>query len=450
MAQQKTALIVGMAKSGIAAARLLYENGYRVIINDMKPEIKGLFDQLSGIAYEVKLGANPMDLLDGVDLLVPSPIIPMTRDFIVEAKRRGIEVISEIELGYRYAKADFVCITGTNGKTTCTALTGELFKAAGKTTYVLGNIGVAISAHALETKPGDIVVAETAALQLEGNSRFHAIAAGVCNITPDHLDHFGTMENYIAAKAKILDNQTENDYAVLNYDDDTVRDFARLTPAHVLYFSRKSEVEQGMFLRGNTLVYRIGDKEGELMDARDIRIPGGHNLENAMLCALLGLSQGIAPETIVEVFKTFPGVEHRIEYVCTRGGVDYINDSKGTNPASTVRAIESMKKPTVLLLGGYDKHISFDELFEAFTPIVKACVVIGDTQAQILETAARFGYADLCRTADSFGEAVDLCRALAKPGDAVLLSPACASWDMFDNYEQRGRVFKQIAREYAD
>lgn len=448
MERQKMALIVGMAKSGIAAARLLYQDNYRIVINDMKPEIKGLFDALSGIAYEVKLGANPMDLLDGIDLLVPSPIIPMTRDFIVEAKRRGIEVISEIELGYRYSKADFVCITGTNGKTTCTALTGELFKAAGRNTYVLGNIGVAISAHALETKPGDVVVAETAALQLEGNSRFHAIAAGVCNITPDHLDHFGTMENYIAAKAKILDNQTEKDFAVLNWDDPVVRGFAKLTPAKALYFSRREEVPAGAFLRGNDIVIRMNGTEFVLMDARDIRIPGGHNLENAMLCALLGLSQGIAPETIVRVFQEFPGVEHRIEYVCTRSGVDYINDSKGTNPASTVRAIESMKKPTVLILGGYDKHISFDELFEAFTPIVKACVVLGDTQKQILDTAKRYGYADLCRTADSFGAAVDLARDLAQAGDAVLLSPACASWDMFDNYEQRGRVFKELVREY--
>ena len=267
MGKQKTALIVGMAKSGVAAARLLYQDNYRIIVNDMKPEIKGLFEQLSGIAYEVKLGANPMDLLDGVDLLIPSPIIPMTRNFIVEAKRRGIEVISEIELGYRYSKADFVCVTGTNGKTTCTALTGELFKAAGRNTFVLGNIGVAISAHALETKPGDVVVAETAALQLEGNVRFHAKAAGVCNITPDHLDHFGTMENYIAAKAKILDNQTADDYAVLNWDDETVRGFSKLTPAHVLYFSRKEEVDNGMFLRNGMLVYRMNGEEHELMRA---------------------------------------------------------------------------------------------------------------------------------------------------------------------------------------
>ena len=448
MAKQKTALIVGMAKSGIAAARLLYQDNYRIIVNDMKPEIKGLFEQLSGIAYEVKLGANPMDLLDGVDLLIPSPIIPMTRNFIVEAKRRGIEVISEIELGYRYSKADFVCITGTNGKTTCTALTGELFKAAGRKTFVLGNIGVAISAHALETQPGDVVVAETAALQLEGNVRFHAKAAGVCNITPDHLDHFGTMENYIAAKAKILDNQTADDYAVLNWDDETVKNFAKLTPAHVLYFSRKEEVENGMFVRDGMLICRMNGEEHALMHADEIRIPGAHNLENAMLCALLGLSQGIAPETIREVFRTFAGVEHRIEYVCTKQGVDYINDSKGTNPASTIRAIEAMKKPTVLLLGGYDKHIGFDELFEAFTPIVKACVVLGDTKKQILECAKAHGYENLMHTAETFRDAVDKARDLAEPGDCVLLSPACASWDMFDNYETRGRVFKEIARAY--
>ena len=445
---QKTALIVGMAKSGVAAARLLYENGYRVVINDMQSEIRGLFDQLSGIAYEVQLGANPMDLLDGVDLLVPSPIIPMTRPFLVEARRRGIEVISEIELGYRYSRADFVCITGTNGKTTCTALTGDLFRAAGRNTYVLGNIGVAISSHALDTKPGDVVVAETAALQLEGNSRFHAIAAGVCNITPDHLDHFGTMENYIVAKAKILDNQTASDYAVLNWDDAVVRGFAKRTPAHVLYFSRKEEVPEGAFLKDGMVIYRRDGVDTPLIRADEIRIPGGHNLENAMLCALLALSQGIAPETIRATLKTFPGVEHRIEYVCTRDGVDYINDSKGTNPASTARAIEAMKKPTILLLGGYDKHIGFDELFVAFTPIIKACVVLGDTQQQILDCAEKYGYRGLCQTAETFGEAVELARSLATEGDAVLLSPACASWDMFDNYEQRGQVFKDIVREF--
>ncbi|MDO4565377.1 MAG: UDP-N-acetylmuramoyl-L-alanine--D-glutamate ligase [Clostridia bacterium] len=448
MSNRKTALIIGMAKSGIAAAKLLYHDGYRVIINDMKPEIKGLFDALSGIAYEVQLGADPMELLDGVDLIVPSPVIPLTRPFLVEARRRGIEVISEIELGYRYSKADFICITGTNGKTTCTALTGELFQNGGKNTYVLGNIGIAISEHALETKPGDVVVAETAALQLEGNKRFHAKAAGVCNITPDHLDHFGSMENYIAAKAKILDNQTESDVAVLNYDDPIVRDFSKLTRAKVLFFSRRQELDSGMFLRRNMLVYRIDGVERELMDKDDIKIMGVHNLENAMLSALLALSQGIDPASVKETLQTFSGVEHRIEYVCTRSGVDYINDSKGTNPASTIRAIEAMKKPTILILGGYDKHSGFDELFAAFSSNIRACVVLGDTAEKILAAAKEAGYEDICHRASDFLKAVNMARDLAQEGDAVLLSPACASWDMFDNYEQRGRVFKAIVREY--
>ena len=397
MAQQKTALIVGMAKSGIAAARLLYENGYRVIINDMKPEIKGLFDALSGIAYEVRLGDDPMDLLDGVDLLIPSPIIPFFRPFIVEAKRRGIEVISEIELGYRYSKADFVCITGTNGKTTCTTLTGEIFKAAGRRTFVLGNIGVAISAHAMETRPGDVIVAETAALQLEGNVLFHAKAAGVCNITPDHIDRFGSMEKYIAAKAKILDNQTPEDFAVLNWDDPIVRDFSKLTPARVL----------------------------------------------------LALSQGGDGEIIKETLRTFKGVEHRIEFVCERSGVRYINDSKGTNPDSTVKAIEAMDRPTVLILGGYDKHTGFEEVFDALPGShVKACVVLGQTADEIMETARRHGFENICYRCETFRETVEKCRDLAEPGDNVLLSPACASWGMFENYEQRGRVFKTIVSKF--
>lgn len=449
MAQQKTALIVGMAKSGIAAARLLYENGYRVIINDMKPEIKGLFDALSGIAYEVRLGDDPMDLLDGVDLLIPSPIIPFFRPFIVEAQRRGIEVISEIELGYRYSKADFVCITGTNGKTTCTTLTGEIFKASGRKTFVLGNIGVAISAHAMETKPGDVIVAETAALQLEGNVRFHAKAAGVCNITPDHIDRFGSMEKYIAAKAKIFDNQTAEDFAVLNWDDPIVRNFAKLTPAHVLYFSRREQVPEGMYMDGNTIMLRWQGEDAPFMDRRDIFIPGGHNLENAMLCALLALSQGVEKDVIIETLRTFKGVEHRIEFVCERSGVRYINDSKGTNPDSTVKAIEAMDRPTVLILGGYDKHTGFEEVFDAMHGSqVKACVVLGQTAEEILETARRHGFENICHRAVTFREAVEKCRDLAEPGDNVLLSPACASWGMFDNYEQRGRVFKTIVSKF--
>lgn len=448
MERQKTALIVGMAKSGIGAAKLLCRNGWRVIINDQKPKIDGLEAALAGYDVENRLGEAPETLLDGVSLVIPSPIIPMTTPFLVLARQQGIEVISEIELGYRHAQADFVCITGTNGKTTCTALTGELFKAGGFHTFVLGNIGVAITEHAEETRPGDVIVAETAALQLEGCSRFHARAAACCNITPDHLDHFGTMDRYIAAKCKVFGNQTADDFAVLNYDDPEVRAMYTLTPATCLYFSRRSEVPEGMFVRDGVVVYRRGGSELPLLRASEIRIPGGHNLENAMLSSLLALAMGVPADAVRETLRTFPGVEHRIEFVRELDGVTFINDSKGTNPASTIRAIEAMTRPTVLLLGGYDKHLDFHELFDALRGRVRALVILGQTRDQLLRTAADAGMLELCHTADTFREAVDTARALARPGDVVLLSPASASWGMFDNFEQRGRVFKEIVNGY--
>ncbi len=447
----KTALIVGMAKSGLGAAKLLSREGWRVIVNDQKKEIAGLDEALAGCAVEKRLGLPPETLLCGVDLVIPSPIIPMTAPFIQEARRLGAEVISEIELGYRFSKARFVCITGTNGKTTCTALTGELFQNGyqGGRIFVLGNIGVAITEHALETEPNDIIVAETAALQLEGNVLFHAHAAGVCNITEDHIDHFGSMDNYIAAKCKIFDNQTAEDFAVLNYDDPETRAMATLTPAKVYWFSRREEVTRGIFLRDGMLIFRDDGVDTPLIHRDEIRIPGGHNLENAMLSALLALSMGVAPAVISETLKSFPGVEHRIEFVRELDGVAYINDSKGTNVASTIRAIEAMTRPTVLILGGYDKHVDFSELFHHFGSTVKACVILGQTKEQLLDAALREGFADICHPADSFEETVDIARSLASPGDAVLLSPACASWGMFDNFEQRGRVFKELVSEFA-
>lgn len=448
MERQQTALIVGMAKSGIGAAKLLCRNGWRVIINDQKPKIDGLEAALAGYDVENRLGEAPETLLDGVSLVIPSPIIPMTTPFLVLARQQGIEVISEIELGYRHAQADFVCITGTNGKTTCTALTGELFKAGGFHTFVLGNIGVAITEHAEETRQGDVIVAETAALQLEGCSRFHARAAACCNITPDHLDHFGTMDRYIAAKCKVFGNQTADDFAVLNYDDPEVRAMYTLTPATCLYFSRRSEVPEGMFVRDGVVVYRRGGSELPLLRASEIRIPGGHNLENAMLSSLLALAMGVPADAVRETLRTFPGVEHRIEFVRELDGVTFINDSKGTNPASTIRAIEAMTRPTVLLLGGYDKHLDFHELFDALRGRVRALVILGQTRDQLLRTAADAGMLELCHTAGTFREAVDTARALARPGDVVLLSPASASWGMFDNFEQRGRVFKEIVNGY--
>lgn len=447
----KTALIVGMARSGLSSAQLLHADGWRLVLNDKKASVPDMEEALAGIPYQNALGKDPAELLDDVDLMVLSPGVPMHLPFIRLARERGVEVIGEIELGWRYSKGDFLCITGTNGKTTCTALTGEICKRSGRHTFVLGNIGTPITQFAMQTRPGDFIVAETAALQLEGNVRFHAKAAAVCNITEDHLDRFLTMENYIAAKCKIFDNQTADDVAVLNFDDAVVRGMAGKTPARKLYFSRLSAVEEGVFLSGSDVLYRLDGIERKLCTADEIKIPGAHNLENAMLCSAIGLSQGVAPEAVREALMEFPGVEHRIEFVCERRGVRYINDSKGTNPDSTMKAIAAMDRPTVLLLGGYDKHSEFAELFESMKKgPVKAAVVLGQTADIIMRAAKATGFQPVYHCDGSFEQAVNMARNLSEPGDTVLLSPACASWDMFENFEQRGRVFKEIVLAYPD
>ncbi|MBO4562272.1 MAG: UDP-N-acetylmuramoyl-L-alanine--D-glutamate ligase [Clostridia bacterium] len=452
MEEKKTALIVGMAKSGVASAKLLYSAGYRIIINDLKSEIEGLEEALSGIEYENRLGVAPEALLDGVDLMVLSPVIPIFRPFVKQAIAQGIEVIGEIELGWRYCAEGtrFVCIGGTNGKTTTTALTGEIFKADdmmradGRRTFVLGNIGVPITEHALETREGDTVVAETASLQLESIRDFHANAAGLLNITEDHINRFGSMEAYIAAKMRMFENQTESDIAVLNADDPIV--MSAKTRAKVLLFSRLHEVTSGAFVRDGMIIYRRGCIEVPVIPADQLGIIGGHNLENALCAVCLSLGMGVHVEVLRRVLREFRGVEHRIEFTRILDGVTYYNDSKGTNPESTVKAIEAMRQPTVLLLGAgnYDKQSDYRPVFRAFSGKVRAVVVNGSNTEAIMKAAVEEGFTEIVAVGEDFREMIMTARSLAKRGDAVLLSPACASWGMFTDYEERGRLFKEI------
>ncbi|MCR5808466.1 MAG: UDP-N-acetylmuramoyl-L-alanine--D-glutamate ligase [Clostridiales bacterium] len=458
MEEKKTALIVGMAKSGISSAKLLYHAGYRVIINDLKHEIDGLYDALSGIEYEDRLGVPPEALLEGVDLMVLSPVIPIFRPFVRTAMSMGIEVIGEIELGYRYCDRGtrFVCIGGTNGKTTTTALTGEIFKADcemrdnGTRTFVLGNIGIPITEHALETRAGDTVVAETASLQLESIVDFRANAAGLLNITEDHINRFGSMEAYIAAKMRMFENQTEDDIAVLNADDPIV--MSAKTRAKVLLFSRLHEVANGAFVRDGMIIYRRGCIEVPVIPADELGIPGGHNLENALCAVCLSLGMGVHVEALRKVLREFKGVEHRIEFTRVLDGVTYYNDSKGTNPESTIKAIEAMKQPTVLLLGAgnYDKKSDYRPVFRAFNGKVRAVVVNGSNTEAIMQAAVDEGFTEIVAVGEDFGEMISTARSLAHEGDAVLLSPACASWGMFRDYEQRGELFKQIVNSFEE
>lgn len=454
---KKTALVVGMAKSGVASAILLYKKGYNVIINDLKSDIPGLSESLKKIKYVNRLGVAPEALLDGIDLMVISPVIPIFRPFVKEAIARGIEVIGEIELGYRYSNrgAKFVCIGGTNGKTTTTTLTGEIFTEYHKrigtgNAYVLGNIGVPITAHALDTKAGDTVVAETASLQLESIVDFRCNAAGLLNITEDHINRFGSMEAYIAAKMRMFENQTEEDFAALNADDPIVANAK--TRARKLFFSRKKEVEEGAFVRNGKIIFRMDGKETELIPADELGIIGAHNLENALCAVCLSLAMGVPADIVSSVLRSFKGVEHRIEYTRCYHGVTFYNDSKGTNPESTIKAVEAMKQPTILLLGvgNYDKQSDYRPVFRCFNGRVKACIVNGSNTEAIMKAAADEGYTAIHACMGGLEEMILDALDIAESGDAVLLSPACASWGMFTDYEERGRIFKQIVNSLEE
>ena len=454
---KKTALVVGMAKSGVASAILLYKKGYTVIINDLKSDIPGLSESLKKIKYVNRLGVAPEALLDGIDLMVISPVIPIFRPFVKEAIARGIEVIGEIELGYRYSNrgAKFVCIGGTNGKTTTTTLTGEIFTEYHKrigtgNAYVLGNIGVPITAHALDTKAGDTVVAETASLQLESIVDFRCNAAGLLNITEDHINRFGSMEAYIAAKMRMFENQTEEDFAALNADDSIVSNAK--TRARKLFFSRKKEVEEGAFVRNGKIIFRMEGKETELIPADELGIIGAHNLENALCAVCLSLAMGVPADIVSSVLRSFKGVEHRIEYTRCYHGVTFYNDSKGTNPESTIKAVEAMKQPTILLLGvgNYDKQSDYRPVFRCFNGRVKACIVNGSNTEAIMKAAADEGYTAIHACMGGLEEMILDALDIAESGDAVLLSPACASWGMFTDYEERGRIFKQIVNSLEE
>ncbi len=435
-------LVVGMARSGVSSAKLLNALGAKVIINDTRRDMPEALASL-GFKPENALGEDPITLTGGLDAMVLSPGVPMRQPFVDEAITRGVDVMGEIELAYRTLKAPIVAITGTNGKTTTTALTGEMFKAGGFNTHVLGNIGVPICDMALAAAPSDIVVAEVAALQLEACTQFRAKACAFLNLTEDHLDRFKTMDYYGSCKAKAFEKQGPDDFFVYNADDAALLPYVKRTAARVLSFSRKREVDTGAFVRNEHIVFRLDGEETEVCPAGEVRIPGAHNLENALAATALAMCMGVSAGAVKHALTTFAGVEHRIEFVREYNGVRYFNDSKGTNPDSTIKAIETMDAPTVLILGGYDKHVSFTALFKRFEDTVKEVIALGAVKKQLLETAKIAGF-DHIHSADGFEDAVLLASKLARPGDAVLLSPACASYDMFHDFEERGRAFKKI------
>lgn len=443
----KKVLVCGMARSGVSAAQCLYELGARVTISDSKAEEKlaEALQPLEGMDIRRCLGdqAQPADL-ESYDLAVTSPGIPMQAPILRAVQAAGVPLIGELELGAQVSRAPLYAVTGTNGKTTTTTLIGEIFRNLGKTTYVVGNIGYPFTACALRCGEEDVAVAEVSSFQLETISTFHPHIAVMCNITEDHLNRHGTMEEYIRVKERIFENMGQGDYAVLNLDDPIVRGMAERIPCTPAFFSRRQEVETGTYLEGEEVVFSLNGHKKRVLRADEIRIPGEHNLENALAATALAMLAGVPAPVVRHTLKTFPGVEHRIETVRTVEGVTYINDSKGTNVDASIRAVRAMKVPTVLLAGGYDKHTDFLPLArEILASKIHTVVVLGDTAEQIERALRAVGFESILH-AKTFEEAVLLARSCAREGENVLLSPACASFDMFQDYEERGRVFKEI------
>lgn len=441
-------LVAGSGISGIAAAKLLLAKGGEVVLYDGNDKldaekIKKNFDEDAKVS--VVLGELKRTDLLGVELSVISPGIPLDAPFVTVLDEAGVPIWSEIQLAYHCAKGKLAAITGTNGKTTTTALTGEIMRSFYDSVFVVGNIGEPYTAHALETEESSVTVAEVSSFQLETIMDFRPNVSAILNITPDHLDRHKTMECYTQVKESITKNQKDGDTCVLNYDDTVLREFGETLKINVVYFSSREKLKKGYYLEDGKIVYNDGSKVTEIVDISELKLLGRHNHENVMAAVAISMNMDVPLEKIQEVIRKFEAVEHRIELVTERFGVKYYNDSKGTNPDAAMQAIKAMPGPTILIAGGYDKHSEFDEWIESFDGKVRYLVLIGQTRDKIAECAKRHGFTDIMYAEDLL-EAVQVCASYANPGDNVLLSPACASWGQFKNFEERGTKFKEYVR----
>ena len=442
----KKVLVYGTGLSGVAAARLLLALLADVVVYDEKPvKDKGKLQELGSL--EIVSGDLPVELVEDLDLAVLSPGVPLDIPQVELLESKNVPIWGEVELAYQVGKGSVLAITGTNGKTTTTALLGEIMKAYHEETYVVGNIGNPYANIALKTTDNSIIVAETSSFQLETIQEFKPKVSSILNITPDHLDRHKTMELYIASKEKIAENQDEGDVCVLNYDDLNSRNYAPRVKAEVVFFSKEAEFEKGVYLKDGKVLSTV-DGEELVCQVDELKILGTHNLENVMAAIAMARAYGVPVSVIREAVKEFKGVAHRIEFVLEKDGVVYYNDSKGTNPDAAIKGVEAMTRPTILIGGGYDKDAEYEEWIHSFKNKVKKLVLVGETKEIIAKVARGLGFDDIVLV-DTFDEAVSLSISFGEPGDAVLLSPACASWGMFENYEKRGDRFKELVKVLA-
>ncbi|UYO62096.1 UDP-N-acetylmuramoyl-L-alanine--D-glutamate ligase [Acetobacterium wieringae] len=450
---RKRTLVIGAARSGVAVTELLLKHGEAVVLTDTRAagivlkEFPQILDYEKNPSFESIFGIQPgLEILKVIDEVVVSPGVPLIIPIIQAAYEQGIPVTGEVEAAYRLTRTPFIAITGTNGKTTTTTLLGEIFKASGRGTYVVGNIGDPITNYVDSATADEVFVTEISSFQLETIHTFRPRAAAILNLTPDHLDRHLTMENYVNAKGRIFENQTAEDLLVLNGDDPLVCQLGEKAVSKKALFSYQKTVDYGAWCLKGEIYINDGQNKIFVCQEDELGIIGPHNTMNALAALTLAYFSGVELAVIVQVLKTFAGVEHRLEMVGCFAGVTYINDSKGTNTNATITALNAVKEPIILLAGGYDKKEDYTELMELVAKRVKHLIVLGVTADDLIKAAQAQGVTAITKV-DNYEEAVACAKAQAESGDTVLLSPACASWDMFDNYEIRGRVFKRLVTE---
>lgn len=442
----KKVLVFGSGKSGIGAATLLTKLGANPVIYDGNEKLDpaAILEKLEDKTTKVILGELPEEELKGLDLVIMSPGVPCDIPVVDRFKAAGIKIWGEVELAYQIGKGRVLAITGTNGKTTTTSLLGEIMNDYCSEVYVVGNIGNPYTDAAPLMTEQAVTVAEVSSFQLETIEDFHPEASCITNITEDHLNRHHTMEEYIRVKELITANQTEEDVCVLNYEDPILREFGKDIRPEVVYFSSLRALDKGIYYQNGEICIADGEKTEVLVKTDDLQLLGLHNYENYMCAAAMALHAGVPKDSVVKTMCAFKGVAHRIEYVCEKNGVKYYNDSKGTNPDAAIKGIQAMNRPTLLIGGGYDKGSTYKEWVNAFDGKVRYLVLIGQTKELIRNDAVACGFPEqniiFC---ENLEEAVKTCASLANDGDAVLLSPACASWGQFDNYEQRGDMFRE-------
>ena len=440
--KNKNTLVVGLARSGVSAANLLHKLGANVTVTDEKGEDE-LLENIKRLSKGVslKLGGHDSVNINEIDLTIISPGVPWDSPFLNKLRRKGIRIMSEVEFAFQQLQAPFIAITGTNGKTTTTTLTGDMLKRGGKKVFVGGNIGNPLCEEVLNGGNSELVLSEISTFQMEGIETFKPYISAILNITPDHLDRHESMDEYIELKKRVFINQDENDYMILNLDDEIAAGFSTEVRGKKVFFSRLKEVENGAFVREDKIIFKNDGREETVCSLKDLKLIGVHNIENTLASVAISGICGISGKIMRDVISEFKGIKHRMELVREIRGIRFINDSKGTNVGATVKSLQSFNEPIILIAGGKDKGSDYLPLKGLIEERVKFLILIGDAKKKIAKNLN--GFKNRIE-ADTLENAVKEGYKRAKSGDIVLLSPACASFDMFRDYEDRGEQFEEI------